>query len=1022
MRNIINNINQLFNAGNSPEDLTELTKNGIPAFTMFEVFPRFSDVLSGTTSNIEVNFDAMFSGTNQWNSTKSYESGVYVTTYNKEQPLSSKIYKSLQTINLSDNIDIANTEYWKDETSVYFEIKSDGKAYHKYINKISKCYTHAICIKSTFDPEHQNVIVNWGDDTPDDIPADISVALSNAIELNDAFEQAGLTAESDKHLSAVLGRYADGSFDVIYEKPKIQVKKSGTAGNPYGKNSCYTYYCYHDYMPAMIRNNIVKLTTNDSGEIIGEQNLADQPYKVLIYGTTFFSVGKSGGVSLKYYIEPKNYNIRTHTERSKKSRFYNILISRIFDPDLPFFPDTNTTLASLVNNAPNLLYINIPKYFDAFNNVVNTYEMFKGCKNLQYCNGFNNKMRFKSIRGMCRMFTDCENLLKCDIKLAKMVLDHNIDSVHDGNKGIFSGCSKLAVDLLSLLPLDGFSARYMNLTGTFTDCKSLDTTKNNANIIKQILWQDTTKIWKPRSGNSYSSTNWQNPVFKGCTQLNSIKLISNIHGKEFTFIPDGWKNTNSYVDPELIKINIPTLDDLTYTGEEQCVEEQYITVLDNNGYSIDIENSVMSATDADEYYITLKLNHGYMWNNNTTDDQTVTWRITKATNEWITEPSIDDGVLTEGIAKFGTVIMRLNGKEINKLPIDPIDPNKKYTLTFIVDENNNYTGLSKMLNFKILENGTIAPEVEITIEPEYGEVVTGLGENRDEVAVIFKNADFDTINWTVPCDLENVEFLVVGGGGGGGGGTSRSNGNRLSPGGGGGGGGVATGIIEHLDSGSIFNVKIGKGGKGGAAGSGGSGSGAAGAASDTSFGVNGTTYITAKAGGSGVGYDQRPGTGASVSGRRYEVSTADDKLKFGVISAEGAPLRNVYITPGGASGMSSASSGDTSKRAAGGGGGATEDGGAGSVSSGGKGGNGYESSITGDPIFYGSGGGGGGYNIQGGLAGSDDTGAGSTSNTKAGSATANRGGGGGGGGVKSTSSRGAGGNGGSGIVVLRFKI
>ena len=84
MRNIINNINQLFNAGNSPEDLTELTKNGIPAFTMFEVFPRFSDVLSGTTSNVEVNFDAMFSGTNQWDSTKSYKSDVYVTIYNKE--------------------------------------------------------------------------------------------------------------------------------------------------------------------------------------------------------------------------------------------------------------------------------------------------------------------------------------------------------------------------------------------------------------------------------------------------------------------------------------------------------------------------------------------------------------------------------------------------------------------------------------------------------------------------------------------------------------------------------------------------------------------------------------------------------------------------------------------------------------------------------------------------------------------------------------------------------------------------
>ena len=295
-----------------------------------------------------------------------------------------------------------------------------------------------------------------------------------------------------------------------------------------------------------------------------------------------------------------------------------------------------------------------------------------------------------------------------------------------------------------------------------------------------------------------------------------------------------------------------------------------------------------------------------------------------------------------------------------------------------------------------------------------GYIITGLGNN--EVAVVFTNHT-KNITWTVPANIKDIQFLVVGGGGGGGGGTSRSSGTRLSPGGGGGGGGVATGIIEYLDCGSAFNVKIGNGGSAGPAGTGGGGSGAAGAAGDTSFGVGDFTYITAKAGGSGVGYDRAPGTGASVSGRRYEVGSTAAKLESGAIFDEGAPLSDVYIAPGGASG---ASGGSTSKRAAGGGGGAMADGGVGSESGGGVGGVGYESSITGQTLVYGSGGGGGGYGIPGGSAGTLNAGAGSTSNNTAGSALANTGGGGGGGGVKSTSSSGAGGAGGSGVVVLRF--
>ena len=45
-----------------------------------------------------------------------------------------------------------------------------------------------------------------------------------------------------------------------------------------------------------------------------------------------------------------------------------------------------------------------------------------------------------------------------------------------------------------------------------------------------------------------------------------------------------------------------------------------------------------------------------------------------------------------------------------------------------------------------------------------GYTVTGLGDFKNEVAVVFTNHT-KTATWTVPATLENVQFLVVGGGG-----------------------------------------------------------------------------------------------------------------------------------------------------------------------------------------------------------------------------------------------------------------
>ncbi len=100
--------------------------------------------------------------------------------------------------------------------------------------------------------------------------------------------------------------------------------------------------------------------------------------------------------------------------------------------------------------------------------------------------------------------------------------------------------------------------------------------------------------------------------------------------------------------------------------------------------------------------------------------------------------------------------------------------------------------------------------IEVTLfdeHPEWGYKVEGLGAGHDEMALVFTNQNVSSMAWTVPADLTDVQFLVVGGGGtisgylGGTGGTGAGSGNTIpgdygngqdalaNQGGGGGGGG-----------------------------------------------------------------------------------------------------------------------------------------------------------------------------------------------------------------------------------------
>ena len=328
-----------------------------------------------------------------------------------------------------------------------------------------------------------------------------------------------------------------------------------------------------------------------------------------------------------------------------------------------------------------------------------------------------------------------------------------------------------------------------------------------------------------------------------------------------------------------------------------------------------------------------------------------------------------------------------------------------------------------------------------SINPDWGYVVSELGEKKNEVAIVFTNHTEKAMLWTVPVNLENVQFLVVGGGGGGGASTEDALG-----GGGGGGGCVVTGILKKVTLNSSILIKVGSGTKGGTYTAGktdkvGAAEGSTVGKNASYFLINGTTNVIAYCGGREMGWrssssNTSGGYGGSNAGSRNKTSNLDYPNGRPAYVNNANMLCYKSLQNGGG-----ASYGD-GPAAAGGGGGATQKGSNsyqnGDGRNGGNGGEGLASDITGTRVVYGSGGGGGTTRscktywadstyINESIPGQGGEGAGNggsyggtqykdTMNPGK-NALANQGGGGGGAGNKAN-----GGDGGSGIVVLRYTI
>ena len=237
------------------------------------------------------------------------------------------------------------------------------------------------------------------------------------------------------------------------------------------------------------------------------------------------------------------------------------------------------------------------------------------------------------------------------------------------------------------------------------------------------------------------------------------------------------------------------------------------------------------------------------------------------------------------------------------------------------------------------------------------------------VTVAFTNAAESGWNWTLPDDVAEIEYLVVGGGAGGGAGKANAYG------GGGGGGCAATGTRVGL-GGVTLHATVGAGGAGGELLDGGKfGESANGGVSTLQI-AGGETIVTALGGGCGgnAGSSGNAGGSSGTGGGGAGGSSRVGAAGTGSVGGKGA---------------------DGVKAAAGGaGGGATGD----AVSA--TPGAGLESEISGTRVEYGRGGAGATVEVPVAVAGADGTGAGGS----------------GGGSLRN------GAPGGSGIVILRYAL
>ena len=169
-----------------------------------------------------------------------------------------------------------------------------------------------------------------------------------------------------------------------------------------------------------------------------------------------------------------------------------------------------------------------------------------------------------------------------------------------------------------------------------------------------------------------------------------------------------------------IVVTVPDNSSVVYDGEKHS--SAYSDGQDGNLWTA---VNVTDKVGVGNYTVSLTLKDpgNYEWATNKSSAKVdVTYSITQATNSWTTAPALskltwkyDEDVASFNNfgAKFGDIMITLNGEEITEIP-DRLDVGT-YTVVFLVEGNNNYTGLTKSVIFTIEKAHVAIPDVALSV-------------------------------------------------------------------------------------------------------------------------------------------------------------------------------------------------------------------------------------------------------------------------------------------------------------------
>ena len=244
---------------------------------------------------------------------------------------------------------------------------------------------------------------------------------------------------------------------------------------------------------------VVVATPSDPKEweyTVGHTYSQPGKYIVKIYGNTYYSF----------------CHIRKDTSRNDQD--FNNLTCRIFEEDLPIASHISN-MAACFTTAHRLLNVVINKYAPVWERCSNFYQTFRFCSNLTTAVGFNYK---NDMQADGCIFADCYNLSYTDYKL-RCAYYYESTGSHSGR---FANCYSLNVDVESLLPLNDFYGK-IYLKTCFKNCRNL-----TGRVPAEKLWENPNATFI-----DYGD------MFAGCP----IEIRSQV--------PTSWGGTNEVIEAKL---------------------------------------------------------------------------------------------------------------------------------------------------------------------------------------------------------------------------------------------------------------------------------------------------------------------------------------------------------------------------------------------------------------------------------------------------------------------------------------